>query len=266
MPDPIPGRHDCGILARADGASIAYRRVTPGDPETPFPTVVFLHGLLSDMEGGKAVRLAEHAESAGFGYVRFDMFGHGLSSGAFADAGVGRWRDDALAVIDDLTEGPLILVGSSMGGWVALLAALARPERVRALIGIAPAPDFTTAMEAALTAEQAAALARGEIVHIADAEEPCGTYPVGRALLEEGRGNLLLGGPIRFSGPVRILQGQRDASVDWHTALAIAERLTGDDVQVALIKDGDHRLSRPQDLALLTHTLDTLLALPSAEA
>lgn len=261
MSDPIPGRDDSGILTRADGASIAYRRVLPADPETPLPTVVFLHGLLSDMEGSKARCLAEHAAVRGFGYLRFDMFGHGLSSGTFTDAGVGRWRDDALAVIDDLTEGPLILVGSSMGGWVALLAALARPERVGALIGIAPAPDFTTAMEAALTAEQAAALGRGEIVHIADTEEPCGTYPVGRALLDQGRANLLLGGPIAFSGPVRILQGQRDASVDWPTALRIAERLAAPDTQITLIKDGDHRLSRPADLALLTHTLDTLMAL-----
>lgn len=259
MSDPTPGRDDCGILARADGASIAYRRVLPADPESPRPTVVFLHGLLSDMEGGKANHLAAQAESEGFGFLRFDMFGHGKSSGAFTEGCIGRWRDDALAAIDALTEGPLVLVGSSMGGWVGLLAAVARPERVGAFVGIAPAPDFTTAMEAALTDAQRAALARDEIVQIADTEEPCGTYPVSRILLEDGRANLLLQAPIRFSGPVRILQGQRDASVDWRTALGIAERLESADTQITLIKDGDHRLSRPADLALLSHTVAALV-------
>lgn len=265
MSDPTPGRDDCGILARADGASMAYRRILHGDSETPKPTVVFLHGLLSDMEGGKANHLAAHAESAGFDFLRFDMFGHGKSSGDFTDGCIGRWRDDALAAIDDLTEGPLILVGSSMGGWVGLLAAVARPARVRAFVGIAPAPDFTVAMEAALTPDQRATLSRGEIVHIADTEEPCGTYPVSRILLDDGRANLLLQAPIPFSGPVRILQGMQDASVDWHTALAIADRLAAADTQITLIKDGDHRLSRLQDLALLTRTLDTLIATLTAE-
>lgn len=261
MSDPIPGRDDCGILTRADGASIAYRRTIVPPGKTPAPTVVFLHGLMSDMEGGKATHLHAHADSAGLGFLRFDMFGHGVSSGKFTDGCIGRWRDDTLAVIDGLTEGPLVLVGSSMGGWVALLAAIARPDRVKAVIGIAPAPDFTEdSMWPALTEDQREALARGEIVEIADDDEPCGTYPVTRLMIEDGRNNLLLRKPIPFSGPVRILQGMRDASVDWQTALAIADKLDSADTRITLIKDGDHRLSRPDDLALLTRTLDALLA------
>lgn len=261
MSDPMPGRDDCGILSRADGASIAYRRVIAPPTDTPRPTVIFLHGLMSDMEGGKATCLHRHAESEGFDFIRFDMFGHGLSSGAFTDGCIGRWRDDTLAVIDELTTGPLVLVGSSMGGWVALLAAVARPERVKALIGIAPAPDFTEdSMWAEMTPEQKAALERDGIVEIADADNPCGVYPVSRIMIADGRDHLLLRAPIPFTGPVRILQGMRDASVDWRTALKIADRLDGADVQVNLIKDGDHRLSRDDDLALLTRTLDALIA------
>jgi len=255
--DPMSGRDERGILPRADGASIAYRRVVCPNEHTRAPTVIFLHGLMSDMEGGKAVQLAAHAELSGFSFLRFDMFGHGKSSGTFTEAGVARWRDDTLAVIDELTEGPLILIGSSMGGWVMLLAALARPERVKALIGIAPAPDFTEdTIRPAMTPADVATFDRDGLVHLTDDD---GTYPVGRPLMEEGAANLLLRGPIPFTGSVRILQGMRDTSVPWGTALRIADRLETDDVTVTFVKDGDHRLSRTQDLLLLTRTLDALM-------
>ncbi len=257
MSDPLAGRDECGILARTDGASIAYRRIVCPACDTPRPTVVFLHGLMSDMEGGKATHLAQHALDAGFSFLRFDTFGHGKSSGAFTDGTIGRWHDDTLDVIDRLTAGPLILVGSSMGGWVALLAAIARPERVKALLLIAAAPDFTEeSMWAAMSDAEKTALQRDGIVHLHEGDQ---TYPVSRALIADGREHLLLRGPIPFAGPVRILQGMRDESVDWPTALAIADRLQTDDVALTLVKDGDHRLSRPQDLARLTRELDVLM-------
>lgn len=257
MSDPTTGRDVRGILARADGASIAYRRVAAPPCDNPSPTVIFLHGLMSDMMGGKAVQLAEHAAARGFPFLRFDTFGHGESSGAFTDGTIGRWRDDALAAIDQLTQGPLVLVGSSMGGWVALLAALARPERVKALLLIAPAPDFTeNAMWAGMTDAEKTALARDGIVHLREGDR---TYPVSRALIEDGRAHLLLRDAIRFSGPVRILQGMRDESVDWRTALSLSDRLQAADVALTLVKDGDHRLSRPQDLARMTRELDSLM-------
>ncbi len=261
MSDPTPGRDDCGILSRVDGASIAYRRVIAAPTDTPKPTVIFLHGLMSDMEGSKAAHLHAYAESQGLDYLRFDMLGHGLSSGKFTEGSIGRWRDDALAVIDDLTEGPLVLVGSSMGGWVGLLAATARPDRVKAFVGIAPAPDFTEdSMWAGMSPAQKAELDANGIVEIADTDNPCGTFPITKLMIEDGRRNLLLRQPIPFAGPVRILQGMQDASVDWHTALKLADALDGSDTQITLIKDGDHRLSRPTDLALLTRTLDALIA------
>lgn len=263
MPDLRSGRDASGILARTNGASIAYRRIPCLPGHTPMPTVVFLHGLMSDMHGGKAEALAEHAERRGFGFLRFDMFGHGESSGAFTEGTIGRWRDDALAAIDELTEGPVVLVGSSMGGWVMLLAAIARPQRVKALLGIAAAPDFTeTEMWAQMPQNLRDALVRDGIVHLEDTDGS--VFPVSRGLIADGRDNLLLQAPIPFAGPVRLLQGMRDASVPWKTALAIADRLTGEDVRVALVKDGDHRLSRPQDLDLLTRTLDALLAAVAA--
>lgn len=260
MSDPTPGRDDCGILSRVDGASIAYRRVIAEPTDTPRPTVIFLHGLMSDMEGSKATHLHAFAETQGLDYLRFDMLGHGLSSGKFTDGCIGRWLEDTLAVIDELTAGPLVLVGSSMGGWVGLLAAVVRPERVAAFVGIAPAPDFTEdSMWADMSPEQKAELEANGIVEIADADNPCGTFPITRRMIEDGRNHLLLRRPIPYSGPVRILQGMQDASVDWHTALKIADKLESADTQVTLIKDGDHRLSRPQDLALLTRTLGALI-------
>ncbi|MBN2753017.1 MAG: alpha/beta hydrolase [Rhodospirillaceae bacterium] len=257
MSDPISGRDERGILARTDGASIAYRRVLCHQGNSLSPTVIFLHGLMSDMEGGKAIQLAAHAVLSGFSFVRFDMFGHGKSSGDFTDGCIGRWRDDTLAVIDELTSGPVILVGSSMGGWVMLLAALARPERVKALIGIAPAPDFTEdTLRPAMTPADIETFNREGCVHLHDND---GTYPVSRLLMEDGAQNLLLRHPIPFTGPVRILQGMQDTSVPWRTALTLADRLESTNTTITLVKDGDHRLSRTQDLLLLTRTLDALM-------
>jgi pimeloyl-ACP methyl ester carboxylesterase len=190
--------------------------------------------------------------------VRFDYFAHGQSSGDFAEATISRWRDDAIAVIDSLTEGPQILVGSSMGGWIMVLAALARPHRVAALVGIAAAPDFTETLmwEPMAPPERERLLAEGFIEVPSQYGAP---LRITRALIEDGRQHLLLRGPIPLRIPVRLLQGQCDDDVPWETALRLAERIDGEDVRVTLVKDGDHRLSRPQDLALLGRTVLTLI-------
>lgn len=244
------------ILARPDGATIAYHGL-PGAA----PGVVFLGGYRSEMGGTKALYLEEYCRRRGRAYVRFDYFGHGQSSGDFAFGTVSRWRDDAVAVIDSLTVGRQILVGSSMSGWIMLLAALARPERVAALVGIAGAPDFTEELlwPRLSPAQREEIMARGGIRLPSD-YDPAG-YVYTRGLIEDGRRHLLLGAPIPLAMPVRLLHGMRDASVPWSLSLRLAERLASGDVVVSLIKDGDHRLSRPTDLARLARTLDALIEL-----
>lgn len=234
------------FLLRADKQRIAYRRVAGEGP-----TVVWLGGFHSDMTGTKAQVLADQAQATGGAFVRFDYFGHGQSDGAFRDGTISRWREDALAVLDDLTEGPLVLVGSSMGGWLACLAAIARPERVKALVLIAPAPDFTEKLMAPrLPAKALAVIAeQGEWTRPSDYDED--GYPITRALLEDGARWSILPGPVPIDVPVRVLQGGADPDVPWSHALDLANALESQDVVFTLIKDGDHRLSRPQDLERL---------------
>ena len=247
------GGERTGRLDRGDGTELAWAaRGGRG------PTVVFLPGFASDMAGAKATALADLCAAYGQAMLRFDYSGHGASGGAFTDGTIGRWLADALIVIDAVTAGPVLLVGSSMGGWIGLHVALARPERVVALIGIAAAPDFTeTLMWGAMAPpEQERLLADGFL----DVPSQYGApLRITRALIEDGRRHLLLGGPIPLRIPIRLLQGQRDGDVPWETALRLAECIAGEDVQVALVKDGDHRLSRPQDLALLGRTVLTLI-------
>ena len=253
-PDAIPTTAaDRESLARPDGATIAYRRL-PGAP----PGIVFLAGFRSDMTGTKALFLEEYCRRRGQAYVRFDYFGHGASSGDVASGTIGRWRDDAVAVIDSLTEGPQILVGSSMSGWIMLLAALARPGRIAALVGIAAAPDFTEELLwPRLSPEQRRAIEEQGAVTLPSDHDPAG-YLYTRALIEDGRRHLLLGGPVPLEIPVRLLHGLADASVPWRLSLRLAERLTSRDVAVTLVKNGDHRLSSGPDLARLALTLDGL--------
>ena len=242
-----------GRLDRGDGVELAWAR-----QDGSGPTVVFLSGFRSDMTGDKATALADYCAAHGQALLRFDYSGHGASGGTFEDGTIGRWAADAVTVIDQQSDGPLILIGSSMGGWMALLTALARPQRVAALIGIAAAPDFTeTLMWQAMTFEERARLMRDGSVEVPS--EYGGPYPITRALIEDGRTHLLLNDPIALDCPVRLLHGQQDLDVPWETSMRIAEQLTSQDVQVLLVKDGDHRLSRPQDLALLTRTLAPLL-------
>ena len=212
------------------------------------------------MGGTKAVALAEHCRGRGHSFLRFDYFGHGASSGDFREGSIGRWAGDALAVIDRLTQGPLILVGSSMGGWIALLAALARPDRVRGLIGIASAPDFTEDLIwNRLSAEQGRRFqASGELSAPSAYESEL--IPITYRLVEEGRRHLLLRHPIALTCPVRLLHGMRDPDVPYQTSLRLAQNLAGTEAVVELIEDGDHRLSRPQDLDRLFAAVDSFSA------
>lgn len=228
-----------------DRARIAYRR-SGGEPGRA--GVVWLGGFHSDMLGEKASVLHAKCAEAGRPFVRFDYLGHGESSGAFADGTIGRWRSDALAVLDRLTTGPVVLVGSSMGGWMALLVALARPERVKGLVLLAPAPDFTDKLMWASFDEshRRQIMEEGFWTRPSD-YDPAG-YPITRDLIVEGREWNVLDGEIGIDVPVRILQGGLDTDVPWTHSLDLADKLLSKDVVWSLVKDGDHRLSRPQDI------------------
>lgn len=235
-----------GFLDQDDGERIAWRRVAGRGP-----TVVWLGGFMSDMTGTKAQALNDWALANGRAFLRFDYLGHGESSGDFRDGAITRWRADALSAIAALTEGPLVLVGSSMGGWISCLVAAEIPERLHAMVLIAPAADFTEAlMKPGLPPEALAAIERdGEWIR-PSLYEPTG-YPITRGLLEDGARWTILGGPVPVDVPVRILQGREDPDVPWTHALELANAIRSQDVVFTLIKDGDHRLSRPQDIARL---------------
>ena len=243
------------LLPRDDGVTIAYRRI---DGKPPF--VVFLGGFMSDMQGIKAVELERYCRAAGRAFTRLDYRGHGESTGNFEDGTISDWLSDALAVIDDCTEGPLVLVGSSMGGWIMLLVALARSERVAGMIGIAAAPDFTRDLMWDRFSDKIKNTLRTEGVYYEPSEYGEEPYTITMKLIEDGRSHLLLDRPIALHCPVRLLHGMRDVSVPWMTASRIADKILSEDVRIFLIKDGDHRLSRDQDIARLKLTLEELLA------
>lgn len=234
-----------GFLERPDGERLAWRGVSGAGP-----TVVWLGGFGSDMTGTKAQALAEWARATGRAYVRFDYFGHGQSSGEFAKGTITRWREDAMAVLAELTAGEAILVGSSMGGWLACLTAMAEPQRIRAVVLVAPAPDFTEKLMAPAVPPEGRAALDGEGVWLRPSlyGDP---YPISRTLLEDGARWSILPGPVPIEVPVRILQGGEDPDVPWRHALELAQAIKSPDVVFSLIKDGDHRLSRPQDIARL---------------
>jgi len=241
-----------GRLDRGDGVELAWAHL-PGRA----PTVVFLPGFGSDMAGEKATTLAAWCAAKGRAMLRLDYSGHGVSGGDFIDGSIGRWADDARLVLERLIEGKRVLVGSSMGGWIALLLARARPENVAGIVGIAAAPDFTERMWDKMTATERATLASvGVLLRPSNYGDP---YRITRGLIEDGRRHLLLQAPLPLTCPVRLLHGQQDADVPWQLALTIAEKLESSEVQVTLVKDGDHRLSRPQDLVLLRRTVAALL-------
>ena len=237
-------------LARPDGLRLAYRHIAGRGP-----TIVFLPGYASDMTGDKASALFAWAQAQGRAALLLDYSGCGASEGAFADGTLAVWREDVLALVDALTPGPLLLVGSSMGGWLALLIALARPGRVAGLVGIAAAPDFT---DWGFSEERRVLLRRdGRLEDPTPySDEP---YVTTLAFWESGQANRLLGGVIAIDCPVRLLHGLDDADVPWSLAPRVAGLLRSADVQVTLVKDGDHRLSRPGDIALLIAIVAGLL-------
>lgn len=253
VPSPAPARLDLG-----NGHTLAYHFMPA---RTGRPTgVVFLGGFGSDMEGTKALALEEWCRARGRAFLRFDYTGHGQSSGAFEDGCIGEWAADALAALDRLTEGPQVLVGSSMGGWIMLLTARERPERVRGLLGIAAAPDFTEDLVwRELTDAQRGELWREGRVLLPNGYDPASPYLVTQKLIEDGKRHLLLDHPLNIKAPVRLIQGMLDTEVPWETALKIQKALVTDDVEIQFVKTGDHRLSGAADIARMGRALDALL-------
>jgi pimeloyl-ACP methyl ester carboxylesterase len=234
--------HDLQYHAMPDGRRIAFRHVI-GDG----PTLVFLPGYMSDMTGGKATALFDDARERGRPCLLLDYSGCGKSEGDFADGTLSRWREETCALIAAQVTGEVLLVGSSMGGWLMLLVAQALGAQVTGLIGIAAAPDFT---RWGYDDAQRAALARGEVI-FEDSDygpEPTPTHP---DFFADAERHLQLDTRIAITAPVRLLHGQRDTDVPWETSLRLAAALRSDDVQVTIVKDGDHRLSRESDIALL---------------
>ncbi|WP_076068802.1 alpha/beta fold hydrolase [Sphingomonas montana] len=218
------------------------------------PTIVFLPGYASDMTGSKALALDAWAAGIGRAMLRLDYAGCGASAGAFEDQTLTDWRDDVLALIDTVVDGPVLLVGSSMGGWLMLLVALVRPDRIAGLIGIAAAPDFTAwGYDDAACAIMAR---EGRFVEPSDYGDP---MVITHCFWESGQASRLLDAPIGIDKPVRLLHGQADRDVPFAISLRLADTLRSADVQTTLVKDGDHRLSRPQDIALLIATVARLL-------
>jgi pimeloyl-ACP methyl ester carboxylesterase len=211
------------------------------------------------MQGVKALALEQWCRDRGRQFTRFDYYGHGESSGSVEDGCIGRWRDDTLAVLDRVTSGPQVLVGSSMGGWIMLLVALARAKRIHALLGVAAAPDFTDRLRNSLSAAQRQQLRDSGYADLPNCYDDGEPYRIGRLLLHEGDDHLLLGGEVPVDVPVRLIHGQRDEDVPWQLALSLAQQLRGTDVEIQLVKNGDHRLSEPVDLRRLQTSLEQLL-------
>lgn len=241
-------------LQRPDRPRLAYRYRPAAPNRAGAPTIVFLPGYMSDMDGTKALALDAWAAEHGHAMLRFDYAGCGSSEGAFEEQALTDWLGDALAMID-IADGPVVLVGSSMGGWLMLLAALARPERMHGLVGIAVAPDFT--MWGFSQEEKMTILSEGRLERPSEyGPEPMVTT---RTFWQSGEANRLLHGPIAISCPVRLLHGQSDPDVPWQYGLETAKQIGSSDVQTILIKDGDHRLSRDRDIALLIDQVAGLL-------
>lgn len=242
-PDYIDGPH----------GRIAYRKC-----EGKGPGVIWLGGFRSDMLGTKAAYLDDWAKENNRSFLRFDYSGHGESDGVFEEGCIGEWAADALVAFDALTNGPQILIGSSMGGWITALLAKQRPERIAAIVFIAPAPDFTeTLMWPSFSDEQQKTiLTQGKLEQPSDySDEP---EVITRKLIEDGRNHLVMTGSVPINVPVRILQGMKDDAVPWSHAVQFAEQIESDDIVLTLVKNGDHRLSEPADLERLKASLEAL--------
>lgn len=242
------------FLNLPNGKRIAYHKT-----EGTGPGVLFFGGFKSDMTGTKAVTLEQWCQTHQRAFTRFDYSGHGQSSGRFETGTIGEWLDDALSVIDELTKGPQIIVGSSMGGWLSLLATIARPQRVHALITLACATDFTRRllMPTFSDVQKQQLTSEGCVLIPCDYDDQQ-PYPITRQLIEEGDNHLLLDKPIPIHCPVRMFHGMRDPDVPWDFSRRTCEQLESKDATLTLIKQGDHRLSEPADLRLLLNCLEQL--------
>lgn len=241
-------------LIQPDGEKIAYC-TSKGDQ----PGIIFLNGFMSDMQGTKAQYLQNYCHDKGYAFLRFDYFGHGESSGDFKEGTIGRWLDDTLAVIDQLTEGPQILVGSSMGGWLMLLAALRRPDRIKGLVGIATGADFTEDLILANATDEMHESWEKQGYFIEETESPDDfKYTITKELVREGRDHLLMRDPIPYKGFVHLIHGMKDADVPYENSLKIAALLESEDVNVTLVKNGGHRLSEPPELRLIVDAIEGL--------
>ncbi len=241
------------FLDTASGRRIAFHRIEGAEPG-----VVFLHGFRSDMEGTKVLALEQWARTRGQAFLRFDCSGHGQSAGAFTDGCIGDWAEDAAAAIGALTDGPQVVVGSSMGGWIACLLARRMPERFAAFVGIAAAPDFTEDgfWTGFTPQERQRLMEEGRVDVPSDYGDPC---PITRRLIEDGRTHLVLRAPLRFAVPVRLLQGTEDEDVSREVALKLLDHIEAEDLRLTLVKGADHRFSAPAEIALIERTLEDVL-------
>ena len=254
-PNPAP---EPSFLKRADQPNLAYIYTPPHTNNTD-PIVMFCGGYRSDMFGSKAQYLEDQCKNRGQGYLRFDYSGHGISEGEFNDGTIGQWANDAIAILDHISKNKsVILVGSSMGGWMALLIARARPQNIRGLIGIAAAPDFTEDLFARLEKQQQDEMMENGFVKVPNdySDEP---YHYSREFYLEAKQHLLLSKQYTHNFPIRLIQGKQDQDVPWQTTQKI-EKSYGGDIQTILIDDGDHRLSRPQDLPIIDHEIVSINA------
>ncbi len=242
------------FLSRPGKPDLAYKMQAG---ESDLPPLIFLPGFRSDMEGTKAVFLAEHAAKRKQPCLRLDYSGHGASGGRFEEGTIGVWKEDALAIIDATIKTPAIVIGSSMGGWIALLVALARPHLVKGLIGIAAAPDFTRDVQRRMSDAQRQDIKKQGFFSVTGEYSP-EPLVITRALLEEGENHCIMDGEIGIDCPVRLLQGKKDDDVPWEWAGQIQDRLRTTDKMIILREEGDHRLSTPEDLAILAALADEL--------
>ena len=251
-------------ITKPDGETLAYRR-SKARPSTKGAGVVYLAGFADDMNGTKALAIEEHCKQQGRAFLRFDYSGNGGSSGDFKDGTISNWTADAIFMIEQLTEGPQVLVGSSMGGWIMFLAALELKSRIVGLIGISASPDFTVIqIEKQLTSKHRSALEKDGFIEVPGHKGDGSTATITKALIDDGRENLLLPGddeiPLERQN-VRLIHGAKDHLVPADIALRLQDRLAGNDVQLTMIKDGDHDLRTPENLKVIMGTLDSISGL-----
>ncbi|CAI5772871.1 AB hydrolase-1 domain-containing protein [Podarcis lilfordi] len=242
------------FLSRPDNPNLAYHKLKGKNPG-----VVFLSGFLSNMNGNKALALEDYCKSVGHAFVRFDYRGCGSSEGDVKECTLGKWRKDVLAVLDELTQGPQILVGSSLGGWLMLHAAIARPEKVAALVGVAAAADYLVSTYQQLPVELKKEIEEKGEWKVPTKHNEEGVYSVPYGLIQEAENHCVLTSPLPIKCPVRLIHGIKDEDVPWETSMKIAERVVSTDVDIILRKAGHHRMKEKEDIKLIIYTVEDLI-------